>query len=258
MAHGPMPNSPTEIARVAQTARGFLVDWDGCCAIDNQLTPWAAAFLRTHQARTAIVSNNSSNTIDDFLVVLRKSGVQMYRNQIVLAGVEAIDRASMAGQVEVMVLGDPRMRAVARNLGVRLNRDEADIVVLLRDTRFSYSRLERAANALRKGARLILSNPDLTHPGGDGWIKPETGALLAALGSCVDLDKVDVDVVGKPSPALYLKACDALELGPEDVIMLGDNPATDLAGAQALGIRSLLTRADAPEVFETLRQVVGG
>nr|WP_321361761.1 HAD-IA family hydrolase [uncultured Hyphomonas sp.] len=256
MAHGFSPASSAEIASVMQTARGFLVDWDGCCAIDNQLTESATAFLRAYHARTVIVSNNSSNTVDDFLEILSRDGIVMRREQIVLAGVEAIDRAAMAGEVDVMVLAHPRMRAVARNIGIRLNRDEAEIVVLLRDTRFSYSRLERAANALRKGARLIVANPDLTHPGAAGRIKPETGALLSALGSCVNLDAVDMEVVGKPKPGLYLKACRALDLAPEDVVMLGDNPATDLAGAQALGMHALLVRADEPGVLEALARSV--
>jgi 4-nitrophenyl phosphatase len=256
MAHGFLPASSAEIAHVAQSARGFLIDWDGCCAIDNQLTESAAAFLRAHQTRAAIVSNNSTNTVDDFLEILSNSGITMQREQIVLAGVEAIDRASKAGLVDVMVLGHPRMRAVARNIGIRLNRDEADVVVLLRDTRFSYSRLERAANALRKGARLIVANPDLTHPGAEGRIKPETGALLSALGSCVNLDAVDMEVVGKPKPGLYLKACRALDLSPEMVVMLGDNPATDLAGAQGLGMHCLMVRAEEPGVLEALAREV--
>lgn len=257
MAHGLLPASSAEIAYVAQAARGFLVDWDGCCAIDNQLTASAAAFLRAHQDRAAIVSNNSSNTIEDFLEILSRAGITMTREQVVLAGIEAIDRAATAGQVDVMVLAAPRMRAVARNSGIRLNRDEAEIVVLLRDTRFSYSRLERAANALSKGARLIVANPDLTHPGAEGRIKPETGALLTALGACVDLDTVEMEIVGKPKPGLYMKACRALNLEPEEVVMLGDNPATDLAGAEALGMQALLTRADEPHVLEALLKQTG-
>ena len=252
MAHGLLPASSAELAHVAQSARGFLMDWDGCCAIDNVLTESAAAFLRANHARTAIVSNNSSNTVDDFLEILSRAGIGMRREQVVLAGVEAIDRAAAAGQVDVMVLAHPRMRAVARNTGIRLNRDEADVVVLLRDTRFSYSRLERAANALKKGARLIVANPDLTHPGAEGRIKPETGALLSALGACVNLDAVEMEIVGKPKPGLYLKACRALGLATTDVVMMGDNPATDLAGAEALGMQSLLVRASEPGVMEAI------
>ena len=39
--------------------------------------------------------------------------------------------------------------------------------------------------------------------------------------------------------------------------MLGDNPATDLAGAEALGMRALLARADEPGVLEALLQEAG-
>ena len=94
MAHGLMPASSAEIAHVAQAARGFLIDWDGCCAIDNQPTVSAVAFLRAHQERAAIVSNNSSNTVDDFLEILTKAGVSMRREQIVL--VVSCSRTSIA------------------------------------------------------------------------------------------------------------------------------------------------------------------
>ena len=38
----------------------------------------------------------------------------------------------------------------------------------------------------------------------------------------------------------------------DQLVMLGDNPATDLAGAKALGIKAILTSARSPDVFETL------
>jgi 4-nitrophenyl phosphatase len=72
---------------------------------------------------------------------------------------------------------------------------------------------------------------------------PETGSLLAALAACVDLAKVKVEIVGKPAAPLFLKACAALNIAPAQALMIGDNPATDVAGAQALGMAAL--RVDA-------------
>ena len=40
----------------------------------------------------------------------------------------------------------------------------------------------------------------------------------------------------KPDPKIFHLALDHLELSPEEVIMVGDNPRTDIQGAHNLGI----------------------
>lgn len=234
--------------RDLEATEGFLLDWDGCCAIDNCLVPEAAEFLREHQAQSAIVSNNSTNTVEDFRSLLAAEGIEMRADQIVLAGVEALGRAAELNASRTLVLGDPHMRAIARSLGVTLVQEDATLVVLLRDTRFSYRRLERAVNALKRGATLIVANPDKTHPGTNGRLMPESGALLAAIQACVNIPPRAIEIIGKPSPRLFQKGCAALGLPAEKVMMIGDNPHTDMRGADALGMRKGLV-TPSPGIF---------
>lgn len=252
MAHGESGLLSPENLKTLEEAQGYLVDWDGCCAVENQLVPSAMAFLKANHARCAIVSNNSSNTVEDFTEILGRSGIPMGKDQIILAGVEALVRAAEGQPEGVLVLGDTRMRGLARNLGLPLVREDIDLVVLLRDTRMTYNRLELAANAIANGARLIVANPDLTHPGVDGRLKPETGALLAALGACVDLASVDIEIIGKPGRHLFDKGCAAIGASYDDVVMFGDNPATDISGADALGMNSLLVSPSPGIFFESI------
>lgn len=236
------------LADTLADARGFLMDWDGCCAVDNVIVPSAVSFLKANRSRTVIVSNNSSNTPEDFLRILARAGIEMRVEQILLAGVEALQRAADVRSDRTWVLCDPRMKFLARRLGVSLEAEVPDLVVLLRDTRFSYLRLEKAINALAGGARLIVSNPDLTHPGRGGKARPETGALLAAIRACVALPESRLEIIGKPNAALFLKGCSVLDEDPASLVMIGDNPATDIAGAEALGMRATLV-APSPEMF---------
>ncbi|ACT60170.1 HAD-IIA family hydrolase [Hirschia baltica] len=229
-------------------AKGYLVDWDGCCAIENSIVPSAEKFLRFNHARTAIVSNNSSNTIAEFQYVLQKSGIFMRSEQIILAGIESIKRAVELESKRTLVLGSLSMRAAARAHGLTLENEDVDLVILMRDTRFNYQRLERAVNAILNGARLIISNPDLTHPGVDGRVKPETGALLAALGACIDLSSVELEIIGKPSQIIFDKGCKSIDLESSEVVMFGDNPVTDIAGAKAFGMHSILA-SPTPSIF---------
>ncbi len=139
-----------------------------------------------------------------------------------------------------MILGHPRLRAVARTMGLTLVRDNPEMVILLRDTRFTYGRLERAANALMQGVRLLVANADFSHPGLGGRVVPETGALLAALTAVTRELPAGHELIGKPGPMLFYRACAILNIDPHQAVMIGDNPDTDIAGAAGVGAAGIL------------------
>jgi ribonucleotide monophosphatase NagD (HAD superfamily) len=56
---------------------------------------------------------------------------------------------------------------------------------------------------------------------------------VAALEYAADAKAV---VAGKPSPDCYLQALDLLALPPERVVVVSDDPFSDLAGAKRLGL----------------------
>lgn len=219
-------------------AKAVLLDWDGCVALGNRPQPAALALLAQCVDRAAIVSNNSSNLPQDFVDILAQCGVRLPPERVVLAGMVALERAAELGAERVLVLSDGRMRAHARRLGLNLVRDDADLVVLLRDTRFSYARLEAAANSLKAGARLVVANPDFTHPGPLGRLTPETGSLLAALTACLPQPPA-MEIIGKPAPHLFERAVQAIGADPSATVMIGDNPDTDIAGAVAFGLQGI-------------------
>lgn len=222
-------------------AKAIFVDWDGCLAQNGQLLPGAADFLRKTAPRSFILSNNSTDLPEDFQAFLAREGVTMSAGRILLAGHQTIGHVAGAYQGrKVHLVANERMRAHAREVGIATAGSEAEVVVLLRDTGFRYETLQIAANHLRSGARLVVANPDLTHPGCGGAIVPETGALLAALAACVDLSTIDVEIIGKPSSHLFDFALSRANVLPSEALMIGDNPATDVVGAQRSGIRAVL------------------
>lgn len=233
-------------------ASGILLDWDGCAATANRPREDALSFIRKHRAHLAIVSNNSTLMPEDISEILMRAGVDFPGTRIFLAGIEALAYAAGLPGPRTLVLGNTRMKALARQVGMRLVQEEADVVVLLRDTKFSYAKLERAVQSLAKGARLIVSNPDATHPSEDGLIVPETGALLAAIGACVDLRRVNVQAIGKPASFLFERACAALKIAPENAVMVGDNRNTDVKGAHNLGMTAVLVAPGSELSFREL------
>ena len=74
--------------------------------------------------------------------------------------------------------------------------------------------------------------------GKDG-IQLDVGALVAALEYAAG---TTATLVGKPSPEFYGTVLRALSVSPDEAAVIGDDPESDVAGAQAFGMRGLLVR----------------
>ena len=67
-------------------------------------------------------------------------------------------------------------------------------------------------------------------------------------------------MLGKPSPAYFRAALDALDSDPELTWMVGDDIEGDVVGAQAMGMRTVLVRTGKfrPDELEHTRVVPDG
>lgn len=213
----------------------FLVDLDGTLMQAGELAPGAARFLRRHGARSIIVSNNSA---DDAAIVadrLAASGAALDCSRILLAGEMAVRcLAERFPGAQAMIIGSENLQDLAERAGFRRQARSPDLVLVGRDESFDYRRLAAAANAVRGGAKLFATNPDLSHPGRGETLVPETGALLAAIGAAAG--RGAECVFGKPDPAMLLEGLRRLGGEPESALVIGDNPLTDGAGAARAGL----------------------
>ena len=104
------------------------------------------------------------------------------------------------------VVASPVLAQLAASLGGNVVEHEPEVILLGRDVHFSYQRLTSVANQLRRGATLMVANPDLSHPAADGGVTPETGSLMSAVIACAGVEPVCV--VGKPEPLIEIAARD--------------------------------------------------
>jgi HAD superfamily hydrolase (TIGR01450 family) len=224
-----------------ESARAIFLDWDGCLVEGHALKEGALQLLARFTDKCFILSNNSTNLPTQFSQFLRNRGVVIPEERIFLAGHRTIDLAvARYSSDRVFVIGGQTLTRYGRRRGLTIVvKGEAETVLLLRDVRFSYAKLDAAANLIRRGARLIVANLDRTHPRGKE-VTPETGAIYAALAACADLNRAEVLVVGKPERLLFDLALSAAGAAAGDVVMIGDNPLTDIAGATARGIHGVL------------------
>jgi HAD superfamily hydrolase (TIGR01450 family) len=235
--------------------RAVLCDLDGCLVSGETVLPGAQAFIEQAGGRLMVLSNNSTDTDASLSARLARGGLMVAPERMVLAGVAAIELvAGRAPGARVFVCGSGATVGYAIECGLQANEIAPEFVVLTRDTGFTYGRLQAVLGYLTRGARLVVANADATHPGADGVPVPETGALLAAVREC--LPALSFEVVGKPQPALFRVALERLGASPAEAVLIGDNPATDGAGAKAAGVDFIQVAEGARARFRDLSELV--
>lgn len=225
-------------ARLAR-ARHLLVDLDGTLVRQQEVIAGAAELLAHFEGRYAVVSNNSTHTAPGLAQRLRRLGLRVPAARIVLAGELAVRQLVREHPgARVMMVASPALQRYARSLGCQLVQADAEFVLLALDMHFSHARLSLAVNELLRGARLVVSNADATHPGPHGRVVPETGALLAAVVAASGVQPSSI--TGKPAPLLFEEGLRCIGARAEDTVVVGDNPLTDAEGAARLGMACVL------------------
>jgi len=131
-------------------------------------------------------------------------------------------------------------RALSTELAPFVAIDEAVNFVVLGDVResSSYKHLNQAFRYLRAGARLIALQKGRFFVGAEGECL-DTGAFVQLLEYASGQEAI---VMGKPYPYLFEAALTSLGVTASEALVVGDDPSTDLIGAQAIGARCVLVR----------------
>ncbi|MCC6194240.1 MAG: HAD hydrolase-like protein [Burkholderiales bacterium] len=218
-----------------------IADLDGSLAVGLVPVAGAADLAARLGHRLVIASNNSTHTSTQLSRVLVGCGLEIPSGRIFLAGETAVrEVARRYRNARVMLLGSVALAEVATAAGLVLSDAKPDVVILARDLELSFARLQRAVDALAGGCTLVVSNPDLTHPGPGGLPQIETGSLLALVSAAVP--KVFPIIIGKPERLLFDAALAYAGADPSAAVMVGDNLSTDIESARRLGLNTVWLR----------------
>jgi 4-nitrophenyl phosphatase len=228
--------------------RAVISDLDGVVYFGRDPIATAVGAIQGWQARgigVAFVTNNSSRSATAVAEKLAGLGVVVDPFHVLTAG-EALAThiAVNFTSPRVFAIGEPVLYEALECAGAMLVADEdAEIVALGMDRDLSYRKLDIAVRALLGGARLIVTNPDLLTPA-DGGFSPCVGAIMALMTATVP--RAPVTVIGKPEPGMMREAMRRLGVAADEVVMVGDQVATDVAAGRAAGIRSFLVATGIP------------
>jgi HAD superfamily hydrolase (TIGR01450 family) len=227
------------VGTLAQQYDCLLLDLDGTVFHGHELTEGAADSLDKAPGRKLFVTNNASRSADEVADHLRDIGLKATADDVVTSAQSAahVLAGQLAPESRVLVVGTDSLAAEIAAVGlrpVRLFQDKPHAVVQGHSTETGWINLAEAALAIRAGALWVAANVDATLPTERGLL-PGNGSMVAALKAATNAEP---QVAGKPSPTLMT---DALARGDfRAPLVVGDRLNTDIAGANAAGLPSLM------------------
>ncbi|GAA1896033.1 HAD hydrolase-like protein [Streptomyces sodiiphilus] len=233
---------PSPLSRAYDTA---LLDLDGVVYAGGRAVGHAVESLlaaRDGGMRLAYVTNNAARTPQAVAGHLTRLGIRAAPEEVVTSA-QAVARL-IAGQVpagaKVLCAGGEGLEVALRERGlcpVRSADDDPQAVVQgYGGPGLPWGLLTEAALAVNRGVPWFASNTDLTIPSGRG-IAPGNGAAVEVVRIATGGRAVP-QVAGKPQPPMHRET--VLRTGARRPLVVGDRLDTDIEGAHAGGVDSLL------------------
>ena len=220
----------------------LLVDLDGVVQLGREPVPGAAAALDTARERglrLTFVTNNAARTPAQVASALVSLGVQATDDEVLTSSTAtaAVLADRLPPGSRVLVVGGDGLREPLRAVGltpVESAEDEPVAVVQGWSPDLTWALLAEGAVAVRRGCAWVATNRDATLPSPRGAL-PGNGAMVAAIAMATG---VEPEVIGKPGRSLFDAA--VRRTGAQRALVIGDRLDTDIAGANAAGLASLL------------------
>lgn len=224
--------------------RSIVLDIDGTLMRDR--TPIEGAVstveqLQQHGYRIVYCTQENYQSDQDIERRLMSAGFPVPPGAVVSAGTVAVDYILKTHPgVRIYVMGSKRLKEPLVKAGLTVlseaDGETADVVLVGIDPDVSLDRLATAAQAVRSGAQFYVTNMDRGYPLEDRII-PSAGSLAMAIAFTA---RRQPRVLGKPSRWMGAAIRRVLSVEAEQIAVVGDQLAQDVALGYTVGGTSIL------------------
>ncbi|TFG11977.1 HAD family hydrolase [Candidatus Thorarchaeota archaeon] len=190
----------------------------------------------------AVLTNVGRLSAKQVNVILVEAGYDLSLDRTLTAGTAAagyIISRNPDGRCFLISEGGARDDFV--HYGVKLaHNPPIDYVAIGADRGLTYQHLNFAAKMVRSGAALICISGSRDYPGEFLGHRDEFLGERSIVAAIEDATGVEATIVGKPMPEIVRESIMLLGFEKEDVVLVGDNPASDVAGGNAAGLTTVL------------------
>lgn len=212
----------------------FLFDMDGTINLGDEIIPGMEGFFDKLKAAGRdyyLLTNNSSRSHEHYVQKMNRLGVPVVREDILISSDAFVNwmQKTKAG-ARLFVLGTPQLKETIAAAGFTLTttlEEGADYVVVGFDQTLTYETLTIACRLIDKGVPYVATHPDVRCPIEGGEFIPDTGAMIELIKTATG--KSPELILGKPYKYMVDVVLDKTGYKKEEIAMVGDRLATDIA-----------------------------
>ena len=220
--------------------KGFICDMDGVIYHGNRLLPGAKEFvdwLQREEKEYLFLTNNSGMTQKELQQKLQRMGLDVPEEHFYTSALATAEfLKAQAPGCSVYALGEAGLLNALYDAGLTMNDVNPDYVVIGEGKSYSLDTLTKAVNLVRKGAKLIGANSDVSGPIENG-IAPACRALIAPIEMATGKHEY---FCGKPNPLMMRTGLKLLGCHSGEAVMVGDRMDTDIISGLESGMSTVL------------------
>ena len=218
----------------------WLTDMDGVLMHEGKAIPGAPELVAQWRANGTpflVLTNNSIYTPRDLCARLRRCGIDVPEENLWTSAMATASflKDQMPGG-SAYVVGETGLTTALHEAGFIMTDVDPDYVVLGDTRTYSFEAISKAIQLINRGARFIVTNPDVTTPSPDGDL-PATGAIAQLITAATEREPY---AVGKPNPMMFRSALNRLGVHSEGTGMIGDRMDTDVVAGMEAGLYTVL------------------
>jgi HAD superfamily hydrolase (TIGR01450 family) len=207
--------------------------------------------LRKRSKSLFVLTNNSTDSAETVYERLRDFDIPVRKEEVLTSGLLTAEYLSKRyGKVSYFLVGEKGLDFEMKRFGHRRTTGgSADFIVIGLDRDITYDKLDQAARLARNGAKIVATHSARLYMYKEGPAIA-TGPIVKAIeyGS-----GKRATVIGKPSRLMFRIALERGRCDAKDAVMIGDQVDTDIAGAAAAGIDSILVTSGVDQSVEGYR-----
>ena len=218
--------------------KAILFDLDGVLYVGDRLIPGAPQSVQHMLDLNLLVAGLTNTTTQPGSAIAEK----LAGFSIPISESDIYTPAALA----VQTIGDHNARLYVRDSlmedfqGIRTTNDNPDFIVMgdLGGDGYTPDLLHEIFNAVMDGSTILALHKNRFWQKPDG-LHLDIGPFVAAMEYATGKDAV---VLGKPSRDFFQGVCNALNIKPQETLMIGDDIESDIGGAQDAGLKTALVQ----------------
>jgi HAD superfamily hydrolase (TIGR01458 family) len=220
--------------------KAVLFDIDGVLEFQGRVYPGAPElldYLRRKGIIIRILTNSTLKSRTHCVEKLTQRGFHVRQEEVVTASYATAKYLKSLNPKSCWVMLNGK--GIEEFEGLHFDPDSPDYIVV-GDYRegFNFKNMNKALKLLLTGSKLIVMIPEkVDHSMGS--VELTVGAYGKML---EDAAGIEATWIGKPNKYIFEITLNTLEIDRKNVLLVGDRMATDIIGARAAGIKSVLVK----------------